>query len=400
MDPDRRGGDSQITRAPGPQIGMAGSMLGHYRVVSRLGAGGMGEVFAAEDTKLGRRVALKLLRPEMADDPERLQRFQREARAVAALNHPNIVTLYSVEETDGVQFLTMELVEGKTLADLIPKGGLPLDELLRLAGPLVEAVAFAHERGIVHRDLKPANVMLAADGRLKVLDFGLAKLKPQHSSTETTGLATQSLTQHHAVMGTAAYMSPEQAEGQPVDHRSDIFSLGVVLYEMACGQRPFGGDTAVSVISSVLKDTPPPVSGVNRAVPLALERVITRALAKDPAERYQRAAELGDDLEQVRDSTASVRVVTNIVRTITGSRWTRRVAVVALVAAAAAAGWSLVRGRTPAAPSGRADQKTFDPGVEQFPSLTPDGQFVVYAGQSAGNWDIYLLRTNGQNHRT
>jgi len=285
-----------------------GTALGHYRVLEKLGAGGMGEVYAAEDTTLGRRVALKRLPAEMAADPDRLHRFQREARAVAALNHPNIVTIHTVEEADGVQFLTMELVEGKTLAQAIPKGGLPLEELLKLAVPLVEAVAFAHQHGIVHRDLKPANIMLTADGRLKVLDFGLAKLKPEFAAAgtdETTRLATQSLTQHHAIIGTPWYMSPEQAEGRPVDHRSDIFSLGVVLYEMACGRRPFQGDSAVSVISSIIKDTPAPVTAVNRAAAPGLDRIVSRALAKDPAERYQGALELRDDLQQVQAQTAS-----------------------------------------------------------------------------------------------
>jgi serine/threonine protein kinase len=176
-------------------------VLGHYRVLAKLGEGGMGEVYAAEDTKLQRRVALKLLPPEMASDPERLERFQREARAIAALNHPHVVTIYSVEEADGVQFLTMELVEGQTLGDRIPAEGLPLEALLKVAVPLVDAVAAAHLHGIVHRDLKPANIMLATDGRVKVLDFGLAKLKPELSSTETTLLATQSLTGQHAVVG-------------------------------------------------------------------------------------------------------------------------------------------------------------------------------------------------------
>ena len=286
---------------------MIGTTLQHYRIVGKLGAGGMGEVYAAEDTKLQRRVALKLLPPEMAGDPERLQRFQREARAIAALTHPNVVTIYSVEEADGVQFLTMELVEGKTLGDIIPEGGLPLEELLRLAVPLVDAVAAAHQHGIVHRDLKPANVMLATDGRLKVLDFGLAKLKPEVATTETTELATQTLTRHHTIVGTAAYMSPEQAEGRPVDQRSDIFSLGVVLYEMACGRRPFAGDTAVSLISAIIKDTPRPLSEVKRDVPPALDRIVSRALAKAPAARYQHALELRDDLQQVQAQTVSVR---------------------------------------------------------------------------------------------
>jgi Tol biopolymer transport system component len=387
---------------------MIGTTLHHYRIEGRLGAGGMGEVFVAEDTTLGRRVALKRLPPEMAADPERLRRFQREARAVAALNHPNIVTIYSVEEASGVHFLTMELVEGKTLSDLIPATGLPLAEFLKVAVPLVEAVAFAHEHGIVHRDLKPANIMLADNGRVKVLDFGLAKLKPAlapATADETTCLAGQSLTEVHAVVGTPWYMSPEQAQGQAVDHRSDIFSLGVVLYQMACGRRPFTGDTSTSIISSLLKDTPAPPSTVNRAVPRALERAIARALEKDRAARYQSALELRDDLQRVREQTTTGRIVRGLTRTVTGARWPARAAAAAvLVAAASAAAWYLVDGRAgprqPAdapAPHATFRRLTADPGVEQFPSLLPDGKWLVYAGQQAGNMDIYLLSTSGQN---
>jgi Tol biopolymer transport system component len=383
-----------------------GQTLGHYRVVGKLGAGGMGEVYAAEDTKLQRRVALKVLPPEMATDPERLQRFQREARAIAALSHPNVVTIYSVEEAGGIQFLTMELVEGKTLGDLIPKGGLPLEELLRLALPLVDAVAAAHEQGIVHRDLKPANVMLATDGRLKVLDFGLAKLKPEVSTTEATCLAAQSLTSPHTIVGTASYMSPEQAEGRPVDHRSDIFSLGVVLYEMACGRRPFGGDTVFSLISAIIKDTPARLLDVKRSVPPSLDRIVTKALAKDPAERYQSALELRNDLQAVQQQTAAGRVVSHLVRAIVRSRRTRRLALAAgLVAIAAAAAWYLVAGRDgadqrpppAAAPRFLTTRLTAHPGAEQFPSLLPDGKWVLYSGQETGNRDIYLLSTSGQN---
>jgi hypothetical protein len=384
---------------------MVGTTLQHYRIVGRLGQGGMGEVYAAEDTKLQRRVALKMLPPEMAADPERLQRFQREARAIAALNHPNVVTIYSVEEAGGIQFLTMELVEGKTLSDLIPTGGLPLEELLQLAVPLVDAVAAAHQHGIVHRDLKPANVMLATDGRLKVLDFGLAKLKPEVSATETTSLAAQSLTQPHVIVGTVAYMSPEQAEGRPVDHRSDIFSLGVVLYEMACGRRPFGGDTAFSLISSIIKDTPARLLDVKRSVPPSLDRIVTKALAKDPAERYQSALDLRNDLQEVEQQTAAGRVVRGIVRAVARSRWTRRLALgAALVAIIGGAAWYLVAGRdaadprtSAAAPRFRTDRLTTNLGVEQYPSLLPDGKWVLYSGQETGNRDIYLLSTSGQN---
>ncbi len=388
---------------------MIGTTLQHYRIVGKLGEGGMGQVYAAEDTKLQRRVALKLLPSDMATDPERLQRFQREARAIAALNHPNVVTIYSVEETGGVQFLTMELVEGQTLGELIPPDGLPLEELLRLALPLVDAVAAAHQHGIVHRDLKPANVMLASDGRLKVLDFGLAKLKPDTSTstTTTTHLVTHSLTSAHAIVGTAAYMSPEQAEGRPVDHHSDIFSLGVVLYEMASGRRPFAGDTVFSLISSIIKDTPRPLAEVKRDVPPALDRIVTKALAKDPAERYQSAHELHDALQAVQQQTTVGRILRGLVWTVARSRWTRRLALAAgLVALAAGGAWYLWAGRGGPGRSTQAgtlrfrtDRMTAHAGVEQFPSLTPDGKWVLYAGQETGNWDIYLLKTTGQNPR-
>ena len=383
---------------------MIGTTLAHYRVIGRLGAGGMGEVYAAEDTTLQRRVALKLLPPGMAADPEHLQRFQREARAIAALNHPNVVTIYSVEEADGVQFLTMELVEGRTLAEVIPKGGLPVDALLNLAVPLVDAVVAAHAHGIIHRDLKPANIMLASDGRLKVLDFGLAKLKHVVSATEITQLGTQTLTHHHTIVGTAAYMSPEQAEGRPVDHRSDIFSLGVVLYEMACGRRPFTGDSAVSLISSIIKDTPRLLSEVKRAVPPALDRVVARALAKDPAQRYQSALDLRSDLQSVQQQTAAGRFVSGLVRATVHSPRFRRLALAAgLVAAVAGGAWYLRSGRdgapkTPSAPLRfQTTRLSAHPGVEQFPSLLPDGKWVLYAGQETGNRDIYLLSTSGQN---
>jgi tRNA A-37 threonylcarbamoyl transferase component Bud32 len=399
---------------------VSATTLGHYRLLHKLGEGGMGEVYAAEDTRLGRRVALKLLPPDVAAEPhpstgsgssrarsrdERLARFQREARAVAALNHPNIVSIYSVEEAEGVQFLTLELVEGKTLDQLIPERGFPLEALLKLAVPLADAVAFAHEHGIVHRDLKPANVMVAEDGRLKVLDFGLAKLKPETpAAAATTVLASESLTARHTVMGTAAYMSPEQAEGKPVDHRSDIFSLGVVLYEMACGQRPFAGDTAFSVISSIIKDTPAPLSAVNHAAPPALDRLIARALAKDPGERYQSARDLCRDLREVQAQAASLRVVSNVLGVVARSRWTRWIGIAAaLVAVVAAAALYLAPRRSrsgapalSAVPPATFTRLTTAPGIEQFPSLTPDGKWVVYAGQQSGNMDVYLLSTTGQ----
>ncbi len=232
---------------------MIGTTLSHYRITATIGIGGMGEVYRAEDTKLGRRIALKILPAAMAKSPERLQRFQREAKAIASLNHPNIVTLYSVEEADGVHFLTMELIEGDDLERLLEEGGLPLAKVFEIAIPLADALVAAHERGIVHRDLKPANVMVTTDGRIKVLDFGLAKLGLEGSDPSDDGLETAladesaTLTSDGTIMGTAPYMSPEQLEAQSVDHRADIFSFGVLLYELAAGRRPFEGPSSIAL---------------------------------------------------------------------------------------------------------------------------------------------------------
>jgi len=258
----------------------------------------MGEVYRATDVKLGRDVALKVLPEEMARDPKRLARFQREARAVAALNHPHIVTIFSVEEVEGVHFLTMELVEGQTLDRLIPKQGFPLERLLEIVIALAEALAAAHEKGIVHRDLKPANVMVTNDGRVKVLDFGLAK----ETRAEGVGDATLSAaerTEAGVVMGTPAYMSPEQVTGDAVDHRTDIFSLGIILYEMATGRRPFQGRSSAELASAILRDTPRAVSDVRADLPGDLARVIRRCLEKDARRRVQTARDVGNELREL-----------------------------------------------------------------------------------------------------
>ena len=283
---------------------MVGTSIGHYHIVESLGKGGMGEVYAAEDTRLGRRVALKVLSRGLAMDADRRERFEREARAVAALNHPNIVTIYSVEEADGVPFLTLELVEGRTLDALIPPGGLPLDRILAYAIPLADAVGAAHQRGITHRDLKPGNVMIGDDGRVKVLDFGLAKLKESNASLAAS-LPTQELTGEGRIVGTVAYMSPEQAEAKPVDPRSDVFSLGVVIFEMATSQRPFKGDTQVSLLSSIIKDTPSSLTDLRAELPRDLGRIVRRCLSKDPEDRYQTAKDLRNDLRALKEELSS-----------------------------------------------------------------------------------------------
>ncbi len=286
---------------------MLAETLGHYRILRPLGKGGMGEVYAAQDTKLGRTVALKVLPQTLTSDPSRRERFEREARTEAALNHPHIVTVYSVEEADGLPFLTMELIEGKRLSELIPAQGMNLDRFLQLAIPLADAVSAAHKRGIVHRDLKPANVMVTEEGQLKVLDFGLAKLKEAAFSGEdlVSDLETWEQTGEGRIVGTAAYMSPEQAEGKPVDARSDVFSLGIVIYEMTTGRRPFQGDSSAGTLSSILKDTAMSVSELRPELPLELGRIIRRCLEKDPARRMQTALDLRNELEDLKKDSDS-----------------------------------------------------------------------------------------------
>jgi serine/threonine protein kinase/tetratricopeptide (TPR) repeat protein len=321
---------------------MIGQTLSHYKILDKLGEGGMGEVYLAEDTTLGRQVALKVLPADLASSPERLERFQREARAVAALNHPNIVTLHSVEEADGTHFLTMEYVEGQSLDHLIASGGLELDRFLELAVSLAQAMAAAHAKGITHRDLKPANVMVTEEGQVKVLDFGLAKIQ-ESADFAPTQLPTEGLTGEGVVMGTAWYMSPEQAEGKPLDHRTDIFSLGVVLYEMTTGQRPFEGDSPVAVMGSILRDQPTPVFELRPDLPRHLDRIVSACLEKQPEDRFQSSRDVYNGLRQLKQEVTSDPARTSAVPAPSApqrsrSRWPAigmGIAVVALVALAA-----------------------------------------------------------------
>jgi non-specific serine/threonine protein kinase len=288
-----------------------GRRLAHYEIVEKLGEGGMGEVYRAHDEKLDRDVALKVLPEDAARDPERHARFVREARSIAALKHPNIVTVYSVEEIDGVTFLTMELVEGRSLSELIPVDGMRLDRFFDHSIPLSDAIGFAHDRGITHRDLKPGNIMVDREGRLKVLDFGLAKVLSMGSGLESMDTVVRTHdTAAGRILGTPAYMSPEQAEGKNIDHRSDIFSLGIVLYEMATGKRPFEGDTPISTISSILKDQPRPVSELKTGNPRELSRIISHCLEKDPERRFQTAKDVRNELEGLRKEVNSGEIVT------------------------------------------------------------------------------------------
>ena len=282
-----------------------GSQLGAYRIVGALGAGGMGEVYRAHDPRLARDVALKVLPAEMAGDPARLERFTIEARAIAALNHPHIITIYSTEDAEGVRFLTMELVEGQSLDALIPPTGLPITRFLELALPLADALTAAHQKQITHRDLKPANVMVAANGRVKVLDFGLARVSgplPSHQTIEATRLV---LTSEGTIVGTMPYMSPEQIEGRLIDHRTDLFSLGVMFHEMLTGARPFEGESSPQLMSSILRDTPSSASDIRTDVPDALSRLIHRCLEKRPDDRVQTARDIYNELRHVQKQLES-----------------------------------------------------------------------------------------------
>jgi non-specific serine/threonine protein kinase len=282
-----------------------GKSLGHYRLVEKLGEGGMGIVWRARDEELDRDVAIKFLPDEFAGDQQRRTRFEREAKAVAALNHPNIVTIHSVETTHGVHFFTMEMVQGEPLSESIPDDGMSPDRLLELAIPVVDAISAAHERGIVHRDLKPSNIMLARTGEVKILDFGLAKFRKSDRSTSPVRDSATTISHEGLISGTISYMSPEQIRGETTDHRSDLFAIGIILYEMATGHRPFHGDSAVENIASTLKDTVVPVDELKPEMPRGLGRIIDHCLEKDVTLRMQSALDLRHELEQLRRESRS-----------------------------------------------------------------------------------------------
>ena len=284
----------------------SGERLGAYEIVSLLGAGGMGEVYRARDTRLHRTVALKVVPPDRLADPEYKRRFLQEARAASALNHPNIVAVYDIAHDQGVEFLVMEYVSGKTLADLIPAAGMRDLLLVHYAAQMASALAAAHAAGIVHRDIKPANLIVTADSQVKVLDFGIAKLletapAAPHGMTDSL----QPLTGRGIVLGTVGYMSPEQVRGEPLDHRSDIFSLGCVLYEMATGTRPFSRPTAIDSVAALLTEKPAPPTRSENPIPQSLQQIILRCLEKEPAARFQSACDIADELSVMRATTGA-----------------------------------------------------------------------------------------------
>ena len=363
----------------------AGTKLGPYEIVAPLGAGGMGEVYRARDTRLGRDVAIKVLPAHLADRPDLRERFEREARAIASLNHTHICTLHDIGRQDATDYLVMELVEGQTLAQRLLKGPLPIEQVLQYAIEIAGALDKAHRSGITHRDLKPGNIMLTKSG-VKLLDFGLAKLTREAAVTTNTvttlPLAEHSITAEGSIIGTLQYMAPEQLEGAEADARTDIFAFGVVVYEMATGKRAFDGKSQASLIAKILETDPPPISSLLPMTPPALDRVVKKCLAKEPDRRWQDAGDLCDELKWVAESAAPPEVAPTAGR----NRAALISALACVVVAAAAAGWLL----KPAPASEQVMQLAVplpdEMSLPLFAQLSPDGRRVVlavYLGQQS-----------------
>jgi serine/threonine protein kinase len=291
------------------ELMMIGHTLGHFEILEKLGEGGMGVVYKARDTRLDRIVAIKILPADKVADRDRRRRFAQEAKTASALNHPGIVTIHDITQHEGIDFIAMEFVPGRTLDRVIPRHGLGLKETLDYGVQIAEALAVAHAAGIVHRDLKPSNVIVAEHGRIKVLDFGLAKLIDRvgmpASDDAPTATRAAPVTDQGAIVGTVAYMAPEQAEGKTVDARTDIFSFGSVLYEMVTGQRAFHGDSPLSTLTAVLREEPKSISTMSEGLPRELERVITRCLRKDPERRWQSMADVNVALRELKEESDS-----------------------------------------------------------------------------------------------
>jgi serine/threonine protein kinase/Tol biopolymer transport system component len=373
-----------------------GSKLGSYEVLSLLGAGGMGEVYRARDTRLGRVVAIKVLPAERMADENRRRRFAQEARGASALSHPNIVTIYEIESADGIDFIVMEYVPGKTLDTVIPRQGMRLGEVLRIAIPIADAVARAHAAGIVHRDLKPANVMVGSDGTVKVLDFGLAKLvaqeepgSPEQETVTEEGDAGR-LSRPGMVAGTAGYMSPEQAAGKKVDGRSDIFSLGAVLYEMVTGRRAFAGNSTAETLAAVLREQPKAPTEVTQGVPRDMEKLILRCLQKDPDRRFHHMADVKVELQEIKEESDSEPAAAQAPARRRRRWWLAAALAGALLLSVAV--WLRWRPREIELPSPRLVPLTSMHGSQTHPTFSPDGGQIAFAwgGEKGDNWDIYL----------
>jgi Tol biopolymer transport system component/serine/threonine protein kinase len=393
---------------------MVGQTISHYRVLRKLGGGGMGDVYEAKDLNLGRHVALKVLPPVRSRNPQALLRFEREARAASALNHPHICTIHDIGEHDGQRFIVMELLDGESVRDRLHKGPIELPRLFDLGVQIADGLDAAHRAGIVHRDVTPANIFITRRGDAKILDFGLAKLAPTYrpafadgtesgdSSTAETHEDVQ--TSPGAAVGTVAYMSPEQACGDELDHRTDLFSFGAVLYEMATGQRPFPGKTSALIFDGILHGAPVPPLELNPELPGELQHIIDKALEKDRRLRYQSAADFKSDLERLRRVSGSDQVAVWIpppprprpplpwpLGRLSAKRASALLVILAgIVATAVGLLW-----REPTMPTFTSRQLTFAAGWEADPAISPDGEVVAYVSNERSDSDIFLMDVRG-----
>ena len=371
----------------------AGARLGPYEVLSHLGDGGMGEVYRARDTRLDRTVALKVLVAAAASDPRRLERFRQEARAISRLSHPHICTLHDLGEQDGTLFLVMEHVQGRTLANRLDEGPLPIDEVLRYGAQIADALHAAHAEGVVHRDLKPANVMLTRQG-VKLLDFGVARLRSAEEDEGADPPTVSHLTEEGEMLGTVPYMAPEQLEGRKVDARTDVFALGSTLYEMATGRRPFAANSRAGVIAAILGSEPVPVTTARPLAPPALDWAVRRCLAKDPDDRWQSARDVATVLRWIPQGDAAAPAAAPEVGRSRRKRRAWAATAVALVAGGAI-GALVARGLAPSAPppSPKFRRLTVRPGSMPFARFAADGQTVVYsAAPQGGPLELFLAR--------
>jgi Tol biopolymer transport system component len=375
----------------------SGAKLGPYEILAPLGAGGMGEVYRAKDPRLGREVAIKVLPASFSQDPDRLRRFEAEARAAGVLNHPNITAVHDFGTHDGAPYIVTELLEGETLRVRLLSGSLPVRKAVDYAIQMAKGLAAAHEKGIVHRDLKPENLFLTKDGRVKILDFGLAKLmRPEGPSSPQTNLPTADGTEPGVVLGTLDYMAPEQVKGEPADARSDIFAFGSVLYEMLSGTRPFRRGTMAETMSAILNEEPPDVSASNTNVPPGLERVVRHCLEKNPEERFHSAHDLAFDLQALSGSAPVAAAASRVVAASRPRRWLLvGGAVLALTAAALLVGRGTVELEPPS-----FRQITFRRGTIYAARFAPDGQTVVYsAAWDGGPMEIFVSRPESPESR-
>ncbi len=378
-----------------------GERVGPYEILTPLGAGGMGEVYRARDTKLDREVAIKVLPDRLATDPDALARFEREAKAVAALSHPNILAIHDFGADQGTRYAVMELLEGETLRQRLAAGALPTRKAVDSAAQIAHGLAAAHAKGIIHRDLKPENLFVTRDGRLKILDFGLAVHTSAAGRPEDGNIEDSPTRSRHTapglVVGTAGYMSPEQVKGRAADARSDIFSFGAVFHEMLTGCRVFGRETASETLAAILKDDPPEL-GDRPDIPPGLAEIVRHCLEKNPAERFQSARDLAFDLE--RTLAGPARKGGEAARSTGPARSTLPLGL-GLAAALVAGGLGWWLGRTPPSPRPPSitsfTQLTDNPGIERSPTLSPDGRTIVYVSNESGNDDIYSLRVGGRN---